>query len=620
MPFGQTNYRKKLKDILEVKIEKNKYLQMHFYFFLLSYLDSPDVKRLFRKHRIMKKVKSIADYYEVDLHEMKDIDDNVTVFSDTASVKTEKSAPFTPYSPIHDDEEKSPSNDIEESPFMGAVHNVYQQYKEKEDHIVKFTEKDPIKLFRAPIDSKAEQGMRIVIPKELQNRFFDPLNGNRFLEQLVVRGRFSSNAKPYLIDVYVKDTNKNRENLQGLHKRREVIISQMDCITPPTGDEADTEFDEREVYDGQLLSSTFVLKQGDDLRKDQAILQMFRFMNNIWRGNNLKFHNGDFFVECLIYKIIPIGNDIGIIEMIEDCCELNKIMSLKSSFKANITEQAHIAATNKYNRLVTTAAAAYIASFVCGVRDRHHDNVLIQKQTCTLFHIDFGYMFGDSPTMDTAKFAITSDLQRVLNVHKNGWNDFIDLCVRAWMMLRRNSTELIDFARAAFAFLYKSNEVEEFLRDSLKLDLDRQAAHKYLYTKLTNAPKQWRTKAKNLAHSLAMKMKKKKRKKKSEKRLSAVHQPHHRQGNVEYSTDYERSTTNHSKSHDIPFPDASHYAVNALDENHQLHNRRHTDPMAGKKNKHIYHNEHHLSPQNRRKNAHSYNQHYAGSVLGVPHQ
>eukprot|EP01084_Bolivina_argentea_P137060 241378_1 len=34
LPFGQTNYRKKLKKILEKKIEQNKYLKMHFYFFL----------------------------------------------------------------------------------------------------------------------------------------------------------------------------------------------------------------------------------------------------------------------------------------------------------------------------------------------------------------------------------------------------------------------------------------------------------------------------------------------------------------------------------------------------------------------------------------------------------
>ena len=209
--------------------------------------------------------------------------------------------------------------------------------------------------------------------------------------------------------------------------------------------------------------------------KDQAVLQMFTFMNTLWKENEISYK--DKAVSCLIYKCIPIGNDVGIIEMIGNCMELNKIMTLKSTlFTANCSDNNKI--TNKFHRLIASSAGSFIASFVCGIRDRHDDNILIDTKKCILFHIDYGYIFNNKVSLDTAKFAITSDLKKIFELYKYGWNDFVKLCVKSWMKLRENASELIDFARVVFAFLYESNEIELFLRDSLKLDMTSENAEK----------------------------------------------------------------------------------------------------------------------------------------------
>ena len=79
--------------------------------------------------------------------------------------------------------------------------------------------------------------------------------------------------------------------------------------------------------------------------------------------------------------------------------------------------------------------------------------------------------------------------------------------MNSWMKFRQNIAALIDFARVVFAFLYESNEIELFLRDSLKLDMNSENAEKYIKNKIQNAPKQWKTKLKNVVHGFAQKMK-----------------------------------------------------------------------------------------------------------------
>eukprot|EP00483_Globobulimina_turgida_P005901 UN05911 len=191
--------------------------------------------------------------------------------------------------------------------------------------------------------------------------------------------------------------------------------------------------------------------------------------------------------------------------MISNCMELNKILSLKTTlFTAHFFD--NILIRNKFHRLIASSAGSFIASFVCGIRDRHDENILINVEKCILFHIDYGYIFNNKVSLDTARIAITSDLKKIFELYKYGWADFVRLCVDAWMILRVNANELIDFARVVFAFLYQANEIEIFLRDSLKLDMTNNEAEKYITNKIQNAPKQWKTKMKNLVHGFAQKI------------------------------------------------------------------------------------------------------------------
>ena len=88
-----------------------------------------------------------------------------------------------------------------------------------------------------------------------------------------------------------------------------------------------------------------------------------------------------------------------------------------------------------------------MASYVIGVRDRHFDNVLI-KNDSTLFHIDFGFVFGDKLFLDASKIAITGDLQSLMG--EQHWQRFVEVGVMSYMALRWHFIGIAEWCNMVF--------------------------------------------------------------------------------------------------------------------------------------------------------------------------
>ena len=317
LPFGMSQTRKKLQRVLEKRIADNDYIQMQFYFFLVSFLGCTDVKRLFRKHKLMKLVNETSAYYDYSWDAMNNylnIGDRVYhsyQLSDTTTVRTMDDM-FSPKSD-HSMHYGLVLDQINDQQSNG---NGNDNMANNEQMEVVYSEKDPVKLFRLALDKNACVGFKIVVSQ--RKRFYDPINyaKNKYVQQLRVRKRFTSNSRPYLIDCFVSDGNVN---------------------------------------DRIEFNSSYILKQGDDLRKDAAVLKMFEFMNQIWKSNGLKYKKS--IVAAKTYKCIPLGPDVGIIEEIGNCIELNKVSSIKDTLK-------HAKNVHLYNQLIASSAGAFIAAFV----------------------------------------------------------------------------------------------------------------------------------------------------------------------------------------------------------------------------------------------------------------
>eukprot|EP00483_Globobulimina_turgida_P011626 UN11648 len=198
-----------------------------------------------------------------------------------------------------------------------------------------------------------------------------------------------------------------------------------------------------------------LLKKGDDLRKDLGVMLMFKFMNELWREKGIHY-NGEK-CKALVYNVIPMALDFGAIEFIGGAQKIANVDSIKD-MKDNFMD-----------RLIATAAASYIASFVIGVRDRHHDNILVCNDG-TLFNIDFSHILGEKLTgLDASKIAINTKFVKVLGV--DNWNKFLEIVVICFNVLRNNYVQLLDYSRIVFAFMKRNNENEKYLKESLFIDL-----------------------------------------------------------------------------------------------------------------------------------------------------
>merc|ERR1712083_18171 len=141
-------------------------------------------------------------------------------------------------------------------------------------------------------------------------------------------------------------------------------------------------------------------------------------------------------------------------------------------------------------RLVASAAAAYIACFICGIRDRHHDNILIRKTDGCLFHIDFNYLWTKVGLLDAAKMAITKDLKLFMgDLH---WKGFVNIATEAYLVIRRHFNEIISFGRDVFDFITYSDDKKikptEFWYKSMRISMDEEEAEEYIRRKLESAP------------------------------------------------------------------------------------------------------------------------------------
>ena len=232
----------------------------------------------------------------------------------------------------------------------------------------------------------------------------------------------------------------------------------------------------------------FLLKGHEDLRQDERAMQLFDLVNTIV-SNNRKTSNKNLFI--ITYSVIPLSHNAGIIGWVENCDTLHQIIKDERA-KNNILPSAEHRVVYKtfpkfetgtiltkieiflealkvnqgtelYNNIWTRAkncetwlkrrtnysrslAVMSIVGYILGLGDRHPSNLMMNRRSGKIIHIDFGDCFEIAMKRqkfpERVPFRLTRILIKALEVSEIE-GTFRIICEQIMELLRNNKDSLM---------------------------------------------------------------------------------------------------------------------------------------------------------------------------------
>eukprot|EP01138_Halocafeteria_seosinensis_P006251 gb/GECG01006392.1/.p1 GENE.gb/GECG01006392.1/~~gb/GECG01006392.1/.p1 ORF type:complete len:1074 (+),score=112.44 gb/GECG01006392.1/:1-3222(+) len=280
---------------------------------------------------------------------------------------------------------------------------------------------------------------------------------------------------------------------------------------------------EEEKSQQEQESFQVLVKLGDDLRQDQLIIQMIQLMDRCLKKVNVD-------LQLTPYRVLATGTRSGMMEFVTGSCALEKVKNdIIGFFKkkhpsehdpygvdknvGNLRFALKCSKLSNFMCLVLQVMTTYVQScagycvitYLLGVGDRHFDNLLIRVCTCQnlsscscsesyfhglqdtghLFHIDFGYIFGNDPKPLPPPMKITKHMiQGMGGVKSEYYKQFRKYCCQGYTIIRRSANlflNLLNLMRdAGIADMGAHPEVTLMkVQEKFRLDVNDEQAERY---------------------------------------------------------------------------------------------------------------------------------------------
>jgi len=171
----------------------------------------------------------------------------------------------------------------------------------------------------------------------------------------------------------------------------------------------------------------------------------------------------------------------GLVEFVEGACSVDTIKkssqnsdtSLLSYFRYNlglgeIYSPIFGAALQNFIR---SLAGYCLVTYLLQVKDRHNANIMIEDDG-SLFHIDFGFIFGDSPgfnmNFENAPFKLTKEYVDLMGgLESSIFKRFQDIFVEGYLTLAKYEEEIVAVVKLFYG--NKRKNAAESIRSRLGL-------------------------------------------------------------------------------------------------------------------------------------------------------
>lgn len=195
--------------------------------------------------------------------------------------------------------------------------------------------------------------------------------------------------------------------------------------------------------DESEVTHKMMFKSGDDLRQDQLIMQMVSLMDNLLKKVNLdlKLHT---------YGILALSKDDGIMEFVTGSDAVSAVLKEYKTLQAylrhhNYDKNApYEIAPAAMDAFIKSCAGSCVVTYILGIGDRHLDNIMM-RQNGQLFHIDFGFIFGQDPKPLPPPFRFTRHMADCMGGEDSEhYSRFKAYCCQAYNWLRKSADLILN--------------------------------------------------------------------------------------------------------------------------------------------------------------------------------
>ncbi|ANB50834.1 hypothetical protein [Powai lake megavirus] len=166
------------------------------------------------------------------------------------------------------------------------------------------------------------------------------------------------------------------------------------------------------------------------------------------------------------YHIMPLTNNSGMIQIIENAETIYSIINSKTSIMQHIINKNEHKTVSTVSSIIDKYMCSLVSytlhSYFMGLGDRHLQNIMITDDG-ELFHIDFGFILGnDAHPLTSSDVKLNSDMLSVIGGKKSlRYDTYLRLCAEAVVILRKYYNMF--FVLLVCGTNFKEQDVEKFI-------------------------------------------------------------------------------------------------------------------------------------------------------------
>ncbi|KAI0071970.1 atypical/PIKK/PI3K protein kinase [Panus rudis PR-1116 ss-1] len=231
-----------------------------------------------------------------------------------------------------------------------------------------------------------------------------------------------------------------------------------------------------------------IFKDGDDMRQDQLVIQLFTLMDRLLRKENLD-------LKLTPYDVLATGPTQGMAQFIPSktiAAIVSENGTLLNYLRAHFPDEGSVGTfgvePGVIDTFVRSCAGYCVMTYILGVGDRHLDNLLLAPDG-HFFHVDFGYILGRDPKPFAPPVKVCKEMVDAMGgVQSVHYARFKNFCFTAFTILRKSANLILNLVTLmvdANIPHIKHRDVHEQVLGKFCLDLTEEEAIEH-FEKLLN--------------------------------------------------------------------------------------------------------------------------------------